>query len=279
MKTHLIKYALLSCLMIITSCSKQNTLNSNETISSKVVTVLKNDLHQVKVSSKSGTLSTGYNLIELEFTDLSGNSISVSEVSWFPMMTMNMNGHQHTHSCPFSGLTKQSKTYQGHIIFTMPTSDTGSWKLTIHYVFQGKLNSIEGDINVSALATNIKNVSSKNGYVLGLVQPQNPKMGSNDMIVALYKMNMEKHLYETVSNYTIEIDPRMPDPSMGNHGSSNNTPLVQQPDGLYRGKVNFTMSGHWRINLQLKDENKNVVLGESVSESTPNSSIYFDLEF
>ena len=70
--------------------------------------------------------------------------------------------------------------------------------------------------------------------------------------------------------FTIDIDPRMPD--MGNHTSPNNTPLVKQEDGSYKGTVNLTMTGLWRIHLTVKDSEGNVVAGGEEL-----SSLYWDV--
>ncbi|MNR44863.1 hypothetical protein D3C85_1636520 [compost metagenome] len=39
-------------------------------------------------------------------------------------------------------------------------------------------------------------------------------------------------------------------PSMG-HGSPNNVEPVITKNGIYKGKVNFTMTGDWKINFVL----------------------------
>jgi len=44
-------------------------------------------------------------------------------------------------------------------------------------------------------------------------------------------------------------------PSMG-HGSPNNVNPVLTKNGHYKGKVNFTMTGDWRINLELNKDGK-----------------------
>jgi hypothetical protein len=81
-----------------------------------------------------------------------------------------------------------------------------------------------------------------------------------------------------VNNYTIKIDPRMP--SMGNHGSPNNVDLTQSTAGeMYNGKMSLTMTGYWRINLQLLNANQEVLKGEAITDEVTESSIYFEVEF
>jgi hypothetical protein len=80
-----------------------------------------------------------------------------------------------------------------------------------------------------------------------------------------------------VDNYTIQIDPRMP--GMGNHGSPNNVHLTQGTDKIYRGKLSLTMSGYWKINLQLLDATGAVLKGEPVAGDNESSSLFFEVEF
>ena len=69
-------------------------------------------------------------------------------------------------------------------------------------------------------------------------------------------------------------------PSMGNHGSPNNVDAIQQTaGGLYTGKMALTMTGYWKINLQLVAPDGTVVKGENITDSVTESSLYFDFEF
>jgi hypothetical protein len=68
-------------------------------------------------------------------------------------------------------------------------------------------------------------------------------------------------------------------PSMGNHSSPNNVNPTQILAGdLYSGKMAMTMTGYWKINLQLVNPNGDVVKGEEISDTVLESSIYFDFE-
>jgi hypothetical protein len=52
-------------------------------------------------------------------------------------------------------------------------------------------------------------------------------------------------------SYTMEITPEMP--SMG-HGSPNNVNPTNTGNGHYKGKVNFTMTGEWKVNVLVKKD-------------------------
>jgi hypothetical protein len=55
--------------------------------------------------------------------------------------------------------------------------------------------------------------------------------------------------FPAVDDLSISFVPEMP--SMG-HSSPNNVDPVYTADGHYKGQVNFTMTGWWRLNLTLK---------------------------
>ncbi|MCI2230015.1 hypothetical protein MC378_12625 [Polaribacter sp. MSW13] len=106
--------------------------------------------------------------------------------------------------------------------------------------------------------------------------PQSPNVAENDLVAGIYKYNQPTNIagdfpdptqfsYSVVENHTLLIDPRMSEPSMGNHSSLNNVDLTQQDDNLYHGVVNYTMTGNWTLNFILKDENNEVVKGTEVS--------------
>jgi hypothetical protein len=43
--------------------------------------------------------------------------------------------------------------------------------------------------------------------------------------------------------------------------------------------MSLTMTGYWKINLQLLNANNEVLKGETITDAVPASSIYFELEF
>ncbi|UWX55354.1 hypothetical protein NYZ99_01880 [Maribacter litopenaei] len=67
---------------------------------------------------------------------------------------------------------------------------------------------------------------------------------------------------------------------MGNHSSPNNENLTfDSSTGKYKGKLSLTMTGYWKINLQLFNKQGDVLKGEPVTDENEASSLYFELEF
>src|SRR5690606_7335707 len=114
-------------------------------------------------------------------------------------------------------------------------------------------------------------------YIISYIVPDEPKVALNPMAVAVFRMDDMMHC-SVANGFKVNIDPRMPD--MGNHGSPNNTTLAQsKPGSVYEGLLSLTMTGYWKINLQLYNASGELLKGEAVTSDNPASSIYFEVEF
>lgn len=272
---------LILLVLFVASCSSDEpeVAPLNELQGLTLVQEMKNDSHSVELYTSTGTLVQGYNAITLRIKDkITGVYVTNATVNWMPLMHM----ASMQHSCPYSELSKttgKESLYNGYIVFQMPQNDMEYWTLKVNFTVNGTEYTIEETINVPAPSK--RTVNSFTGadgskYVLALIEPKAPKVAVNTITAALFKMESMMS-YPVVDNYTIKIDPRMP--GMGNHGSPNNVNLTQAEDGLYHGKLSLTMSGYWKINLQLLNAENEVIKGEQVTEISPESSIFFEIEF
>ena len=286
MKTNImnLKYIIpiLFITLFLTSCSSDD---DEPTIVSEVENLFKiqeitNATHTIELFSKNGEFTTGYNAISMRLKDNETDSyVENASLSWMPMMQMpNMQ-----HSCPKSTITKalgKDTVFEGFIIYQMTNIDGTGWTLNLEY-------SID-DIDYTASSAIIvnqsdnQNVTSFMGsdqsrYVVALIEPNNPIIGINELMVGVYKMETMMAFPE-VTNYTIALDPRMP--GMGNHSSPNNTDLnYNMADQLYHANLSLTMSGYWVLNLKLINDQDEVLKGEDVTEDNEQSSFYLELEF
>ena len=272
----------LAILAVFASCSSDNeeTVTVNELEGLTKIQEMTNETHVVELYSASGVLQQGHNTISLRIKNKTTNEYEKNAtVSWAPLMHMT----SMQHACPYSAVTKTSgkKTlYNGYIVFQMAQNDTEYWKLKVNYSINGTDYSVNEVISVPASAKRrVTPFMGSDGtkYVLALIEPTSPKVAINDIKMGVFKMeNMMS--FPIVNNYTVKIDPRMP--SMGNHGSPNNVNLTQSAtDLLYNGKLSLTMTGYWKINLQLLNSANEVLKGEEITETTTASSIYFEVEF
>lgn len=239
-----------------------------------------NTTHTIELYKHMGGLEQGYNEISLKIKDKATNQyIKNASVSWMPVMHMTMMNH----SCPKSAVTKVSadgSVYKGYIVFQMAQNATEYWDLKIDYTINGAVYTMTSVIDVPASAK--QKVSSFMGsdnvrYIVAYVDPHHPKVGINDLVTGIWKMQ-DMMNFPVVDNYKLKVDPRMP--SMGNHSSPNNVDATQTVAGdLYNGKLSLTMTGYWKLNLQLVNASGTVLKGETITDAVPASSIYFEIEF
>lgn len=263
------------------SCSTDNDDNTvNELDNLIKVQDLTNDTHTIEIYTKTGVFYTGYNAISIRISDNETNSyIENASINWIPVMDMTTMKH----SCPKSKVTKTANKetlYEGYIIYQMTNTDGSGWSLTINYNIDGTDYTVTDTITV--LQSELQNVSSFTGsdtkrYVVALIEPNEPFIGINKLVVGVYSMETMMS-FPSVENYTLTLDPRMP--GMGNHSSPNNTDLTfSSTDAMYHANLSLTMTGYWVLNLKLLDTENTVLKGEDITEENTQSSLYLELEF
>ncbi len=275
------KIFFLFALALLASCSSDDDSTPvNELEGLTKFKEITNDTHTIELYSHLGYLEQGYNEISLRIKNNSTNEyIKNATIEWMPLMHMMMM----THSCPKSTVEKispEGTLYEGYIVFQMPQNATEYWDLKVDFTINGTAYSATSVIDVPASSdVRVKSFTGSDNvkYIVAYVDPHHPKVAINDMTALIFKMeNMMS--FPVVNNYKLKIDPRMP--SMGNHGSPNNVDLTQSAsDEFYHGKLSLTMTGYWKINLQLLNDSNEVLKGEAITETTTESSIYFDIEF
>ena len=265
-------------LLLACSSDDDNPIQINETDDLLLVKTFQNNDHSISVFTENGNFQTGYNKLFLQIKD-GENLINDAQISWKPMMQMmNM-----SHSAPYSNITRKPNTetlYEGFIVFQMPGNDMEGWNLNFDYSINDEEFSLEE--NIAVMASDKRTVNVFTGaddvkYIVALIEPKEPEVATNNIVAGVFKMvNMMN--YPVVDGYTLKIDPRMP--SMGNHSSPNNEDLTQSTgDSMYHGMLSLTMSGYWKINLQLLNSDNELLKGNPITETEDASSIFFEIEF
>ncbi len=156
-----------------------------------------------------------------------------------------------------------------NVVFIM-SSMGGSWtiKIKVHNHLYDKEGYLTIPVTVNEpITSKIKSFTAAHDggkYFIALIDPFSPKVGINDMEIAIYK-KASLMSFPADSSLSILFTPEMP---TMNHGSPNNINPVHLGKGHYKGKVNFTMTGWWRLNMDY-------LSGASVADTTQ----YFDVEF
>ena len=273
--------AVLFMALALISCSdNDDSTTVNELDGLTKFQEMTNTTHTIELYSHTGALVQGYNEVKLRIKDNTTNQyIKNATVSWMPVMHMAMMNH----SCPNSEvekITTEGTLYEGYIMFQMAQNDTEYWDLKIDYSIDGVDYTTTSVIDVPASAKRTVNTfTGTDGvkYLVAYVEPHHPSVALNDMKVGVWKMQ-DMMTFPVVDGYTLKIDPRMP--SMGNHSSPNNVHATQTSTGeLYNGKLSLTMTGYWKINLQLAKPDGTIVKGEEITDTVTASSIFFEIEF
>lgn len=281
-----LKYILpVLCITLFTTACSEDDIKEDSPIVNEVeglnkVQELSNNTHTIELYNASGRFYTGYNATSMRIKDnTTNNYIENATISWMPVMQM----PTMQHSCPNSNPTKEpgkNTVYKGNMIYQMAAEDGTGWSLTVNYTIDEVDYLATGDITV--MQNENQNVSSFIGtdskrYVVAMVEPKNPIIGNNELVLAVYQMeNMMS--FPVVQDFTLSLDPRMP--GMGNHSSPNNTNLTYNlADKLYHANLTLTMTGYWVLNLKLMDTEGVILKGEPVTENNIQSSLYLELEF
>lgn len=280
---------IMSLLLIVVSCTLDKTDYESEIntvvpehYEFKEATAVNKDGYTISIETLNGIFYQGYNEIRLKVLDTQTNeNINVSDVTFLPIMTK-ADGNKT--SCPYLytlDYKPDGQYYSGYSVFTDISHTAANWKLYLSFTVNKKMYKANKDVTVNEQTNKNLNMTSFTGndgeqYYIALIAPQKPKVAENKLVAGIYKYNKpvtstgdfpdpSQFSYSEVKGYTLQLDPRMPEPSMGNHSSLNNQDLIQGNNGLYHGVVNYTMTGNWTLNFIMLDQNGKIIKGTKVS--------------
>lgn len=304
------KVILILLCLAVASCTKEKTdYNTNIDVPIldeqlfKVATVIHTGDYDISIEALDGIFYTGYNEIRLKVKNrASDTKVKASAVHFLPTL-------RDTHiaglsSCPHQYVMdeKEDGSFWGYVVFTAESTTVLNWSVDLSFTVDGKVQTVKQAINVKAQVNKNRNMTAFTAndgteYVIALRAPVKPKIGENELIASIYKHvkpidlvsadfpESGQFTYPTANGYTLLLDPRMPDPSMGNHSSLNNKDLKQKSDGLYYGVVNYTMTGNWTLNFILLNPEGKILKGTVVpNDFTPGvagkkSDLFIDILF
>ncbi len=282
-------FSTLLCLVVVVSCTidktdyeAETTTQTTQYVNFKEVTAIISGNYTLSIEALNGALYKGYNKIHLKVIDTkTSKALENAQISFLPILT-DTNGNKS--SCPHKynlDYNTTKKYYTGYAVFTEESSTTVKWQLYIKFQKNTELHSVNKIITIKKQMNMNLNMTAFTGndneqYFIALISPQKPNVAENKLVAGIYKYNQptqsagifpdpSQYSYDIVEKHTLLLDPRMPEPSMGNHSSLNNQDLIQQSDGLYHGVVNYTMTGNWTLNFIFKNKDGQVIKGTEVS--------------
>ena len=239
--------ALMVCAIACTtiSCTKEKTNTQPPPITKIKIgeSILSNNSKLILYSDDA--ISTGYNSIYTSLTSNGGDIIDNAVITYATLMQMDMMAHASPVEQP--KFSTQEKLYAGAVVFSMPSGAMDNWVLKVTVNGEEKIFPI----NVPAFATKMTGsytATDSKVYIVTLIPPKKWQVGLNDFEI-LINQRMDMMHFPFVENLLVLLTPEMP--SMG-HSSPNNVSPISIGNGHYKGKVNFTMTGDWRLHFQVK---------------------------
>lgn len=294
--------------VVVSSCTKDKTDYEaeietvvTEHLTFKEAARFEKDGYTIHIASLNGTFYKGYNEVHVS-VQRGAVAVEPEEITCLPIFT-DAKG-QHTTGPHGYQLVHQADSgyHTSYVVFTQESGTGNEWRLYMSFRANGVTHQLDEAIAVVPQPNKNLNMTSFIGsdgehYVIALVGPQKPNVAENELVAGIYRYDKpstatsgnfpepELFSYAAVEGYTLQLDPRMPEPSMGNHSSPNNKDLTARSDGLYQGVVNYTMTGNWTLNFILSDPLGKIVKGTVVPDDfTPGvqgvkSELYLDILF
>lgn len=234
------------CALITVDCTQQSTQPapvvppSYALVSSSAI-----DGYNVEVYS-DGLIAVGYTPLHVRITR-QGTIVSDAHVTIIPDMDMGMKHHACPVEQPEEADADANGYFHGAAIFTMASPT--AWTLTVSFHdhdrdYSGSITTKLPVAGSELVRTAVDSSSMK--YVIAMQTPTQ-RVGMNDLSFYLYS-TADGHDYVPVNGASVAFEPSMP--SMG-HGSSGNQQPAFKGNGLYSGRVNFTMTGDWEVRLNV----------------------------
>ena len=256
-------------IIFLTACSKTDTPEPSPTAGLTKLTegYAAGASAKVEVYTSGSAINSGYSKFYIALYDsITGNRIENANIQLMPMMDMGTMQHSSPYENPASDIAV-NHLFPCSVIFIMP-STAGNWTVQIKVTRNDKVGMLMIPVTViEPVKSRMKSFTSFNDgakYFVSLIDPVSPKVGINDMEIAIHK-KVSMMSFPADNSLTVTLTPEMP--TMG-HGSPNNVNPVHVGNGHYKGKVNFTMTGLWKLNLDF-------MAGTAVADSTQ----YFEIEF
>jgi YtkA-like len=235
--------------ILLAGCNSNSPVdpsNNNTNSSYTKINTFENGTTKFELWSASGTsLYYGYNDIGFKVF-LSGVEQQSGFAKFYPKMYHSLGSPMHSAPVDSSFIYDSGKQlFAGYVCFTMISDSLSFWFGDCNYNNTAHVDSIR--YNVTSNLTNQMrywdDIVGGHTYLLTIIEPQNAKVGLNNLSFVLHQTNNDKNFYE-VNGADMYIRPWMP--SHG-HGSSSNVNPASLGGGKYTGKVNFSMSGGWEV--------------------------------
>jgi hypothetical protein len=255
---------LLTC-SILFSCTTENSediaLNGYRKLQEGYVTGAS---AKIEIWGRKNFFVGNNNLIVLLYDSLNlKEQITDAHITFMPVMTTGLGSSAVQYGGPVENPDELAINgiFNGAITFIRATGQDSSWKIgiAVHNHQADKEGETHFDVQVGNPAFPVLKLfksqsADSSNLLLSIDEPANPKTGINDIGFTLNRM-VNRMTFVADNSYSFEITAEMPE--MGTVSQGNVNP-VNIGNGHYKGKVNFTMKGLWKVKVLLKKDGKAV---------------------
>jgi hypothetical protein len=262
-------YACTIALSLLTTCKKE-PINPITGINTTKISLIKiSEAYAIGSATKvelwsDSEISTGYQKFSVALYDsITENPITRSIVEILPIVSEKINNTIESSSAPIENPQSFDATetlFKCAAVFTKPTyGDLVQWSITIRLkkIGQNQFTEVKMPINVKqSVYERVKTIIASDGskLIIAYISPLKPSVGINNFEICLYHMSTPM-TFEVDNSYSIYMTTEMP---ATKEISTNNANPFYDTNGLYRGRVDLTKNGIWRINLNLNKNGKTV---------------------
>jgi hypothetical protein len=259
------------CMCLLNACKKDSSPEIDPTIGlvKQAEGYAIGAATKVVFYTKETNIYTGYTKFYVAlFDSTTGVKIEDAHIKLSPLMDMGTMKHAAPFENPKSTIAI-NHLFPCSVVFIM-SSMGGNWTLgmKVHNHTTNKEGSITIPLKVvDPTKSRIHSFTSAfdgGKYFVTLIEPSLPIVGINDLEIAIFK-KASMMSFPADSSLSVSNIPEMP--TMG-HGSPNNINPTHSGNGHYKGKVNFTMTGLWKLNMDYMS-------GTAVADTTQSFEIQF----
>lgn len=255
--------------ILLTACKKETFNPTVEVDTSKSSLIKISEAYAIGSATKvelwsDSEISIGYQKLFVALYDsITKKPITRSVVEILPIIDKKIDDTVVKLSVPVENpesFDANQTLFQCAAVFTTPSyGDLAQWKIKIMLkkAGQNKFTEVQMPIFVKPAAfERVKTIDAADGskLTITLVTPLNPRVGLNDLEFIINN-TVDLFTYNFDNSHSVDIRVEIP---LKKISSSDNINPSYTSKGRYKGKVNFTMSGNWRINLNLLKNKKTV---------------------
>src|SRR5690625_5239699 len=231
-----------------------------------------NDTHQIELYSRDTALYEGYNDILIRIKDKSEMYIFDVDVSWEAIASDST-------TAPIADVVQSvdnPDVYNSFLTFPKASS-TKDWSLYITYQIQSTTYTASTELNVIKPDENRITIENQMGmdnksYLIVLTDPYNPINGFNNCSLMIYEVQSPSN-YKIRQNLSVQVWSSKDDYV---HDVVVDLPFQSYSDSC-QNKLELIDVGIWQLNVVVKNEHNNIILGEEKSANQLTSSLHFPL--